>query len=143
MRDCMLFDAEKLLQENVGVVAPKGIHNSDAVFAFYASTLSFPEYFGWNWDAFHDCITDLSWFDAATIHVVHPDVPLVNDSRACIQLLCELHELKFYSRINGKLVVHFMSSDRKKIQEALFCHYRVLEHCNSNSYLEYYRDKKR
>lgn len=143
MRDCMLFDAEKLLQENFGVVAPKGIHNSDAVFAFYASTLSFPEYFGWNWDAFHDCITDLSWFDAAIIHVVHPDVPLVNDSRACIQLLCELHELKFYSRINGKLVVHFMSSDRKKIQEALFCHYRVLEHCNSNSYLEYYRDKKR
>jgi len=36
MIDRMFFDAEKLLQENSGVVSPIGMQNSDAVFAFYA-----------------------------------------------------------------------------------------------------------
>lgn len=30
-----------------------------------ANSLGFPEYFGNNWDAFEECLTDLSWHDAA------------------------------------------------------------------------------
>jgi RNAse (barnase) inhibitor barstar len=29
----------------------------------FADQLNFPEYFGFNWDAFSDCITDLSWLE--------------------------------------------------------------------------------
>jgi hypothetical protein len=29
-----------------------------------AKTINFPDYFGDNWDAFTDCITDLSWLSA-------------------------------------------------------------------------------
>ncbi len=143
MNTCISFDAEKWMVENNGVVAPMKMLCRDDVFSFYASTLSFPEYFGWNWDAFHDCITDLSWIDDTTIHIVHPDVPLANDPHECEKLLCYLHELKFYSRTKGKLIVHFMSSNRQMIQNALFCHYRSADYCNSNRYLEYYRDAKR
>lgn len=29
-----------------------------------AAALSFPDYFGNNWDAFEDCLTDMSWHEA-------------------------------------------------------------------------------
>ncbi|MGW8777634.1 barstar family protein [Streptomyces sp. NPDC055796] len=35
-----------------------------AVFQHFAEALKFPEYFGWNWNAFHDCVRDLEWLSA-------------------------------------------------------------------------------
>jgi len=43
----------------------------EAFFDESAAALQFPYYFGENWDAFHDCITDLSWLraDAVVVYV--------------------------------------------------------------------------
>ncbi len=40
----------------------------------FAAALSFPSWFGHNWDAMHDCLTDLSWLPAAAYQLVlsHP-----------------------------------------------------------------------
>ena len=40
----------------------------------FAAALSFPSWFGHNWDAMHDCLTDLSWLPASAYRVVlsHP-----------------------------------------------------------------------
>ncbi len=35
------------------------------LFTAIASALEFPEYFGMNWDAVYDCLTDMSWRPAA------------------------------------------------------------------------------
>jgi RNAse (barnase) inhibitor barstar len=41
-----------------------------------AIAMQFPDYFGQNWDAFHDCITDLDWLNAKGYLLVYtqPDV---------------------------------------------------------------------
>ena len=65
MQENVFFDAEQLMEAGVGITAPTGLNTSHNVFAFYSKALSFPDYFGWNWDAFDECITDLSWLDDA------------------------------------------------------------------------------
>ncbi len=37
------------------------ITDKDSFFNEFAKKLNFPAYFGKNWDAFYDCMTDLSW----------------------------------------------------------------------------------
>ena len=38
-----------------------GCHDRDAFLGRVAEALEFPDWFGRNWDAFFDCLTDLSW----------------------------------------------------------------------------------
>ena len=41
-----------------------GCGDKDAFFSRVAEALEFPDWFGRNWDAFFDCLTDLSWLPA-------------------------------------------------------------------------------
>lgn len=42
-----------------------------SMFNKYYNILHFPDYFGFNWDAFDECISDLSWIDKSFIFIVH------------------------------------------------------------------------
>jgi hypothetical protein len=42
-----------------------GAAGKEALLARIAKTLSFPEWFGGNWDALEDCLCDLSWSKAS------------------------------------------------------------------------------
>lgn len=37
------------------------VNNKQQVLQAIAAALEFPEYFGMNWDALYDCLTDMSW----------------------------------------------------------------------------------
>jgi RNAse (barnase) inhibitor barstar len=41
-----------------------GVASKAALLRAIAETLAFPDWFGENWDALEDCLTDLSWHDA-------------------------------------------------------------------------------
>src|SRR5215470_46478 len=36
----------------------------DGLFREFVRAFEFPEYFGWNWSAFNECVRDLSWLPA-------------------------------------------------------------------------------
>jgi hypothetical protein len=40
------------------------MHDSDGVFTQFYEALRLPDYFGWNWNALRDCLTDLHWISA-------------------------------------------------------------------------------
>jgi hypothetical protein len=55
---------------------PTGLEDKVTLLRWYAKALSMPDYFGENWDAFDECLRDLSWLTQHTIVLFHQDVPL-------------------------------------------------------------------
>lgn len=51
------------------------IQTSDHLFGEFAAAMRFPDYFGWNWDAFDECVHDLEWLkaDAYVVFVYHAE----------------------------------------------------------------------
>ena len=143
MQECIFFDAEQMMRENRVVVAPMGMKSKDEIFSFYSSALSFPDYFGWNWDAFDECIHDISWLGGATLHIVHPDIPLANNLDERAILLSSLHEIKLYSRTNGRLAIHFKAFDKQEVQKAIVRYYEGRGYCGAKSSWKWLKGGKR
>lgn len=73
---------------------PIGISRKQSLFRCFASALRFPNYFGGNWDAFRECLWDLSWLDPqpSRIFLIHDDLPFVSGQKALsvyLELLSE------------------------------------------------------
>jgi hypothetical protein len=58
---------------------PVGVRSKQPLLAALACQLNFPDYFGHNWDAFEECVRDLSWLPAGRVMLKHADLPLIND----------------------------------------------------------------
>lgn len=50
------------------------IHNKEDFLMSIARVMSFPDYFGGNWDALEDCLTDLLWVNAKGYVIAYDDV---------------------------------------------------------------------
>lgn len=48
------------------------IYDKSSFLQEFAIKFHFPSYFGNNWDAFYDCLTDLEWFDVKNTLVIYP-----------------------------------------------------------------------
>jgi hypothetical protein len=54
------------------------VTTADRYFAALAALFQFPDYFGQNWDAVADCLTDLDWQSGDRIVVVHSDTQAIS-----------------------------------------------------------------
>lgn len=57
---------------------PIGLSSKQQFLEFFAEQLRFPSYFGMNWDAFDECLSDLGWLDVPEVVLMHADVPLAD-----------------------------------------------------------------
>ena len=58
-----IAELKKELSQNgfVGMIDLEGITNKKLLFQTFVDVFKFPEYFGYNWDAFDECMNDLAW----------------------------------------------------------------------------------
>ena len=86
------------------VVRPRS-GSKPALLAWYATALTFPEYFGHNWDALEECLQDLVWLPPGSILIHHPVLPLqgkgqIADCRNYIGLLT--NTVRHWQRTGGR-----------------------------------------
>ncbi|WP_226545657.1 barstar family protein [Bacillus thuringiensis] len=71
-------------EENIELISIDGSNCMDmnGVFSEFSKKMNFPDYFGGNWNAFDECMNDLSWLKAEqyVIWISDTDKLLVNDN---------------------------------------------------------------
>jgi RNAse (barnase) inhibitor barstar len=72
-------------------ISAEKIKTKDQLFRLIADGMKFPGYFGMNWDALFDCLTDMSWLPANgyTLYVSNAD-QLWNSNKHDAGMLVEI-----------------------------------------------------
>jgi RNAse (barnase) inhibitor barstar len=58
-------------EKDIVVFVPKIVCTKDELLEFLCLELDFPSYFGFNWDALLDCLSDFSWLHVRKITIIH------------------------------------------------------------------------
>jgi len=100
---------------------PQNISGKRELFEKLAVSLHFPDYFGGNWDALEDLLTDLSWIEMPVLVLAHDDLPFRNNRDCLIIYLSVLKAAVMSSlkRSDKEFVVVFPVGFQTEILEVL------------------------
>ncbi|MES2975766.1 MAG: barstar family protein [Pseudomonadota bacterium] len=94
-------------QENTAgsfvVDVPGGLQSKRELLETLATAGQFPDYFGCNWDALLDCLSDFGWIEERRIVIRHADLPSrhsLEDCRTYLQILGE--SVRYWARAAGQ-----------------------------------------
>jgi len=119
----------KEIGEGFHFVVPNALRDKTSLFNAFGIGMGAPsQYFGKNWDAFNDCLMDLSWINQTTVHIAHEEVPALPllDAQIYLKVLSIaikkwkseqtlLLAKKFPEFKPHKLFVYFPHEERKRI----------------------------
>ncbi len=106
-----LSNGEKILS------MPGKITEKKELFKACSVGLNFPSYFGNNWDAFDDCLMDLSFVEEKNICIIHQDIPfLANAENRRIYVECLFDTVRHWWEFpEHKFFVYFPEECRDEI----------------------------
>ncbi|MFJ3260830.1 barstar family protein [Pseudomonas sp. NPDC086581] len=97
-----------------------GISGPDELLKALYYLLWFPGYFGFNWDALYDCLSDLEWIPYRKIVVVHERLPDFADEDLKIYLEVLRDAVASWSESEAhELEVFFRKSDQCRVESIL------------------------
>ncbi|WP_083639424.1 barstar family protein [Xaviernesmea oryzae] len=79
----------------------KGLMSKSEILQIFAEQAQFPGHFGMNWDAFEECILDLSWIGPHEVRIIHEDIPMGGD----------FNSAKIYINIISEASAYWNSTD--------------------------------
>jgi RNAse (barnase) inhibitor barstar len=91
----------------------------DALFDAYARALSFPDWFGRNWDALWDLLADLSWLDGRSVAIVHEGLPRLEPDALAVYVALLADAQVAWSEVPGSFRVLFAEADRDRVTALL------------------------
>lgn len=107
-----IFDDQGKLGAVHRVELPAGIESVEALLDALSVALRFPDYFGRNWNALDECITDLSWLPPGDVLLVHKDLPLTEDRISLSIYLSILHNAVKHWKTTGSNLI-FASPEKR------------------------------
>jgi len=120
-----LFDPTELPTEMAASVSvPTRVESKRVLMNAVAEGIRFPDYFGGNWDAFEECIRDLTWIPPGPIVLFHSDIPLQNDLANAKTYLAILSGAvdKMSTSPDRKLIVTFPEECKQQIEWLIRSH---------------------
>ena len=96
----------------VRIVRGKHCAGRTELFEEFARALDFPSYFGKNWDALEDCLTDLEWLSAEAFVVIVTNADMVLPSDAA--------EWKTCAAVLSGAAAHWRSAEESASFHVLF-----------------------
>ena len=100
-------------------VTVKGVASKKELLELYANRLDFVEGlggFGYNWDAWEECLGDLSWIDEVDIVLYHPELPCLTkeELELYIRALDSLVK-RWRLEVEHNLHVYFSRGDEERV----------------------------
>jgi hypothetical protein len=99
-------------------ILPAHIATVNDLFNELARVLCFPAYFGRNWNALYDCLTDFHWISGSCVCLIHLGLPAMLDDELRIYLnILNDSIADWRSHGEDKLSVYFGIDDRRTISD--------------------------
>ena len=114
----VVADAVRGSRLNFARVSLAGTQKKEDLLDRIAEALSFPDWFGRNWDALEDCLTDLSWYPAQGHVFVFDSVTPDDDVGVLIDVLASSAE--FWAARGRSFFGVFVDPDRTLALADLF-----------------------